>query len=382
MNIEDILSGTQLERYKLAEKLGSIRQAHRESGEQVSWQGYHESVKKAREKLAKAGISDEKVPEGYEIIGKTYGSFAKDEDGNTTVEWTKTRLKQDVKNAVLNEILEIIREDTPRVDPIPCLIDKLEDTISVYPIGDSHVGMYSWYKETGISWDLKKTQKAHIGAMKYLVNQAPPSKYGLVLSLGDFFQSENQKGETVRSGTKLDVDSRFSKCYDIGIKIIRAMIDLALSKHEKVFCGIVLGNHDDISSRTMSTLIRAVYENEPRLEVIGGYSPFITLEIGGYGMLSTHGHEAKLDGIKSKLLNTLTNAKRTWVYCGHIHSQKVHDIGRVVIEYFRNLAPSEYYSEAAGYPQTCEMQVRTYSIETGVELNRVIYTPDYSDYRE
>jgi UDP-2,3-diacylglucosamine pyrophosphatase LpxH len=176
------------------------------------------------------------------------------------------------------------------------------------------------------------------------------------------------------------VDGRWSKVYDTGNRIIINMINLALQKHEFVYVVVILGNHDDMASTAMSTTLRFLYANEPRIKILGGCEPMVELAIGNYGLMSTHGHSAKLDGIKMKLMNlsqTMKEATRVWVYCGHIHSQKVHDFGNAVVEYFRTLAPNDYYSASCGYVSACEMQARTYSLTTGAEMGRVIFTPDY-----
>lgn len=84
-----------------------------------------------------------------------------------------------------------------------------EDTATVYPLADLHLGVLAWGKETGENYDLNIAEQTVKAAMTRLFASAPPSHIGVVLGLGDLLHFDGYEPVTSRSRNFLDVDGRY-----------------------------------------------------------------------------------------------------------------------------------------------------------------------------
>jgi hypothetical protein len=67
------------------------------------------------------------------------------------------------------------------------------------------------------------------------------------------------------------------------------------AKHEKVVVLMAEGNHDMASSVWLRVMFRALYENEPRVEVIDSELPYYCHQHGKTMLAFHHGHLKKND---------------------------------------------------------------------------------------
>src|SRR5690606_30644068 len=98
--------------------------------------------------------------------------------------------------------------------PLPGI--AYEDSLTVYPLGDPHIGMLSWAPETGEHFDLNIACRELLACVRELVASAPPSKTAIVTNLGDFMHAQDDTAKTPGHGNQLDVDGRFAKVLDAG----------------------------------------------------------------------------------------------------------------------------------------------------------------------
>ncbi len=126
-------------------------------------------------------------------------------------------------------------------------------------MGDPHIGMYSWHKETGEDFDCDIAERDLLGAMRYLVDKAPPSETAIILNLGDFFHSDSMNNTTTK-GTRVDIDGRYSRVLRIGIELMISAVNMALEKHKKVVVRNNRGNHDSETSKVLS-VVRTVTQS-------------------------------------------------------------------------------------------------------------------------
>src|SRR5690606_7531590 len=119
-----------------------------------------------------------------------------------------------------------------------------DETCTVYPLGDPHIGMLAWAKETGQDFDLQIAERDLTRAIDLLVDRAPSSKMAVLGNVGDFFHAEGDDQKTPTGGNKLDCDTRWAKITDVGFNIMRRLIDRLLTKHGVVHVVNVPGNRD------------------------------------------------------------------------------------------------------------------------------------------
>lgn len=332
-------------------------------------------ARRAEARAAKGGWSPvhdmtHTVPEGFRVKGVStlYGG-----DGAVAAQWVKTAAEDD-RLAALAEACQAAAEPLRGVAyPVEPPADTSVDLMCVYPMGDPHVGMYSWWKETGQSFDLDIAERNLVAAVDHLVDLAPPSDEALVVDLGDFFHSDTLDNKTRRSGHALDVDTRWAKVLRAGVHIVYRIIDRCLDRHARVRFVAEIGNHDDQSSIMLATCVDAYYAREPRVSVDMSPAKFHWHRFGKSLVGITHGDTVKmaqLGGIMAadRPQDWGETLYRYW-YTGHVHHDRLLEMPGCVAESFRTLSPRDAYSASAGYRSDQDMKCDVFHREWG-RINR------------
>ena len=323
-----------------------------------------QSIKTTRE----AGGPFEPLP-GHAIKGE---SVLVDADGNVSLRWIKTR-----ENAQhLEALTEALREAMAAVSPRPPLTppDVVNaDLMTVYPVADLHMGMMSWGKETGASYDVEIAARLALESVSELVAMSRPSKRAVILGLGDYFHQNDATNQTPRSGHVLDVDGRWPKVLRAGCDVAMAIVDAALQKHEHVDVRFLPGNHDPDAAVALSVAMSLAYRNDTRVTIDVDPSMHWYCRFGRVLMGATHGHTMKPDRMAMMLA---TDRAADWgetvhkhFFFGHIHNERAADIGPVKVESFRTIASKDGYAHGAGYRAPRSMSAITFHAERG-EIGR------------
>jgi hypothetical protein len=218
--------------------------------------------------------------------------------------------------------------------------------------GDPHIGLLTWGKETGRDYDLDIALRDIYTATDEAVNRSPASHTALICDMGDFFHAETDEQVTPRSKHKLDCDTRHGKIYKAGCLIFRRLIDRALQKHARVVVAVVPGNHDPTSSRHLCVYLQGIYENNPRVQILDNYNPFIYYRHHGVLIGLTHG-EIPVQRLPKIMA---ADCRRDWGrtethvwFQGHVHHSSSWEDGDCEGETFRTLAARDAYLHGAGY---------------------------------
>jgi len=329
-------------------------------------------IKLVKRRAADAGYSPEHdlthpLPPGQQLHGATtlYGS-----EGELKLQWIKTRADDQARLEMIEHAVNVLAEDVKGLaKPIkpPKLSNK--KLMTVYPMGDPHIGMFSWAKETGDDFDTKIARRDLGGAMTHLVDCAPPSDVALITNVGDFFHMDNSLNRTQQTGNILDVDTRWPQVLELGILAMRDCIDLALRKHKQVVVINAIGNHDEHSSVMLSANIAAFYHDEGRLTVIPTTGFFNYYEFGKCLIGVTHGDKAKIQTLDGVMAADQPEAwgrtsHRYW-YTGHIHHISRLELKGCVAESFRTLAAKDSWNTSMGYRSGRDMNALVLHQEFG-----------------
>ena len=277
-------------------------------------------------------------------------------------QWVKTDvLKETQLTAFSTAIDSILTRLTPSVPVLsPGISEEMKDYMSIYTIGDAHIGMLSWKPETGEDNDLEISEARHIKAMELLVSQSRPTYEAFIVDVGDFFHSDNIENRTAASGHSLDVDGRYAKVLAFGLNLTTKLIDLALTKHQIVHWRSAIGNHNDHSAIMMNQFIKAYYRNEPRVVVHDEPSMYMYHQFGKNLIGITHGHKTKADNLGSIMSvdceEIWSSTKFRYWYTGHVHHQSVKEYPSCVVETFRTLAGKDAWHAATGYRSKQDMR--------------------------
>lgn len=312
----------------------------------------------------------EAIPTAHYVKGM---STLVDESGKVVAQWIKTSVEQEARYDALIKAIKTIVEPWDGFDPVAAPSYSDDDLMCIYPMGDPHIGMFTWGEETGTDFDMKIAERNLCGAVDQLVASAPNAKRALLLNLGDYFHGDNPQNRTTRSGHALDIDTRWAKVLRVGLRAFRRNIDRALEKHEIVEVWSMIGNHDDCSSIMLSLALEQAYEREPRVLINTSPAKHQAMQFGQNMISSTHTDTCRMrDLIRIMACDwpEMWGATRyRYGYTGHVHHDSAIEEPGAKVESFRTLAPKDAYHSASKYRSGQDMKCITLHREYG-EISR------------
>jgi hypothetical protein len=319
------------------------------------------------------------IPDGHTIKGvSTYV----DASGQVKGQWVKTRLVgesiEDQIARMTAKLPEIVPTRAGSI-PLPAL-ERDPDLLAVYPLGDPHVGMLAWGRESGANFDLEIAERLLVGAVRDLVLRGPRASGALIVNLGDFFHFDNEHQRTTHGDHSLDVDGRTARVLEIGLRIFVAMIDAALEHHDLVAVDCVAGNHDRYTAIMLALALRQYYRSEPRVDVpIDPASRHYWIH-GRVLIGTTHGDRGRVEDLGAIMAAERPaewgHAKHRHWLCGHVHHSQVKELRGVTIETFRTLAARDSWHAAQGYTAQRDLKRIVYHRSYG-EIERATAGIDY-----
>jgi hypothetical protein len=331
---------------------GSVGAAGRALG--VSHGTVSTAFRRVRRKAARSNpkMHAPKAPEGYHLRGV---STLVDAGGNVKQQWIKTHRDREMRHDQLLDAIESALDRRsipvlPTVEP-PSVCDS--DLLTVYPLGDPHIGLLSWPLETGQDFNLEIAERNLTTALRHLVDSGPSSETALIANLGDYFHSDSQANVTARSGHQLDVDGRWAKVLMVGVTAMEQCIELALARHERVIVDNRIGNHDDHSAIVLAVALAKAFRDNPRVEVNLEPGMFFYHEHGACLIGTTHGHTVKAQNLPGLMAADRPEQWgrtkfRHW-YTGHVHHESVKEYAGCTVETARILAARDAWHHGQGY---------------------------------
>lgn len=353
-----------LEALRVVSEYGSITEAARRLN--LNRETLQSRVNKARDAVARGVLDTDlatRVPAGHRVKGV---STLYNEEGEVKAQWVKTDIDAQKAKEAQEAALAALAADLPREAPVPPPAGCMADLATLYTFTDYHVGMLAWHKENLESdWDNTIAENMGLAAMSYLVSAAPASGLGIVNIQGDFLHWDGLTAITPTHGHVLDADGRFGKVVDVAIRLIRSLVRLALTKHEKVTLLICEGNHDIASSLWLRKMFAALYENEPRIHVHDSELPYYAIQHGEVMLGFHHGHLRKneqLPSLFSAQFREMWGAcKRVYIHTGHRHHKEVKDHPGARVIQHPTLAARDAHASRGGWLSDREITAITYS---------------------
>jgi hypothetical protein len=300
-------------------------------------------------------------------------------EAEPVLQWVKSKADDEQRDRMIREAVAALMDDVPRADPLPFAGDASEDLCTVYTLTDCHVGMRAWGKETGADWDLGIAERVLTGAFGRMIDASPAADKCVIAQLGDWLHFDGLTGVTPASGHVLDVDSRFSKCVGVAVRILRWIVNRALSKHRQVVLLVADANHDPASGVWLRHMFTLLYELEPRVSVIDGEIPFYVYQHGKTMLGWHHGHTKKPTQLPllfaAQFPREWGATLRRYVHCGHLHhvDEKEHN-GVIVIQH-PTIAARDSYAARHGWVADRSITAITYHAEFG-QVSRTTVVPE------
>jgi hypothetical protein len=312
------------------------------------------------------------APENHTITGV---SALTDASGNLIQQWTKTKYTPEQDN-IRQAFLEAFKEYQGRavIPPAPMVND--DELLTAYIIADQHLGLYSWAAEAGENYDLAIGEKLLKDVMGQLVAVTPKSHTAVILSLGDFFHSNDDTNLTPASKHHLDVDGRYAKILKVGVNLIIHCAQLALQKHRRVIIRCLPGNHDPYASIALATALSCFWDGSDRVIVDTDPGYFWKLKWGRVLLTATHGDFVKPNELPMVVAATWPEdwgqTEFRYGYLGHIHHRSLGgERGGLQWETFQTLAPKDVWHYKKGYRSGRSMVAVTHSKTSGEYLRNI-----------
>lgn len=369
-------SPTQKKYLKAVNDNGSFRAASRAMG--VSPDIVRQSIRRLEREAVRQGFApghlESGVMPGY-LLGKV--TFEREADGSVRRFWDRQSPDEAMR---IQALMEAIREEcqhVKRVRPLPAPKRVHDQLLNLYVFTDYHLGMRAWKEEGGTDWNLETAEQMIIAAFQHMMATAPAAAVGFIAQLGDFLHFDSLMPVTPTSGHIVDSSAHFQQIVRACIRILRTMVDLALQRHEKVVILAAEGNHDISSSMWMRELLKALYENEPRVEVIDNGAPFYAYEWGVNMLSFHHGHGLKMEKLPGIFAAAFAQiwgrTRKRFGLCGHHHHEvsKQEETGMKIIR-FPTMAPPDRHTVLHGYFSERQTSVMTFDKRFGLACENIV----------
>lgn len=363
----------QLELLEAVEKHGSNAKAAAALG--VGRRSVDRAISRLKVVAALRGYSPDHamtrtVPDGFKLKGvSTYYNA----EGKASGQWVKSAADDKRQAEMFKEFAENLAEGIKGISPVVAApAHTSTDLLCVIPIGDPHFGLKVWSQEGGANFDLDIAENLTCSAIDRLLSSAPPAHTAVLLNLGDMFHADSQSNTTT-AGTTVDVDGRWAKIQQVGLRAMLYCINRLLEKHQRVIFRINRGNHDKHAAYALSLMISCYFHNNPRVEVDLSPAAAWYMQFGSVLLASTHGDTMKGD----KLMGVMAADRpemwgatkhRYWLV-GHIHHSDIKEYPGGIVEYLRTLAPGDAWHHGQGYRSGRDMRLIVIHREHG-EIER------------
>jgi hypothetical protein len=316
----------------------------------------------------RGGLEVYEPPIGHTIKGE---SVLLDGTGIVTARWVKTKFEQGA--GLIEGLRAAFAEYEGGAGVILAPEGADEDTLTVYPLPDLHLGLLAWGAETGQDYDLHIATATAISSLEKLVERSLPSKHAVLLGLGDFYHGDDQKNVTPGSGHQLDVDGRHAKIFAAGAKLAVRMVEIIARKHPNIEIRFLSGNHDINASMCLTVALSMFYSGNERISV--NCDPGIAwYRLHGKVLLgATHGHSARMERLPGMMaadrpVEWGKSLHRSFL-TGHIHTETVREVAGVRVESLQAPAARDAWNAASGYRSGRSLSAITYHAEEG-EIGR------------
>jgi hypothetical protein len=304
------------------------------------------------------------------------------EDGSETVvmQWNKTEREKVDAGQSLREYVEGMKDEIPRIKPEkePKRIYR-NDLMPAIFIGDAHIGMRAWGKETRhLDFDTGIAVAQLREGIDYLIGKAEPADVGLLVDVGDYTHADGHSNTTT-AGTSLDVDTRHRSTMYQAAQCMRYMIGRGLQKFRKLYVVVSRGNHNDNVAPAIELMLHFAYENEPRVEILPTTGYYHYVEYGNWLLGITHGDKQKPESLAGSMARDMAEAwgrttHRMWC-TGHFHKDAVKTLPGVKHKVFAALPPPDSWHASRGYAGDGEMEMWTFKKSGGVHSTHVFNIP-------
>lgn len=246
-------------------------------------------------------------------------------------------------------------EDLPKIPDQKFTLENFDtDMIPWYQIGDGHLGMMAKRSEIGHDFNLEMAAEELMVAMATLIDEVRPTERCVIQDCGDMSHFENSTYETERGRNRLDAACTLPELIRARRKIMRFMIERALTKCRYVDIIINQGNHSRTMDWAMQDTLTALYEGSERVTILSNDNIFIPYRMGNTFVVCTHTDKLKpaaVAGAMSDLYDKEWGESRyRYIDGGHVHHKQTEkELNGAIYQSWNQLAPNDKHAHDSGY---------------------------------
>lgn len=314
------------------------------------------AVRGLKAKAAMAGYSPNHdmtrvAPEPFIVRGvSTYYNA----EGKASGQWVKTKVDDQKYLEFVKEAIGSFYEEATAIEVQPSPLNYQTDIIPFIQIGDGHLGLLSHKNEVGENFDLKIAETELCKAISILIDELPACERIVINDLGDMTHYENFSATTEASGHVLDYDSRFPRMIKVYSRVMRFIIEKALTKSKYVDVIINQGNHSRTNDIWMAELLRVAYGHTNRVNILNNDSVFIAYRMGKTLVMTHHSDKCKPNRLADVMITDFRQdygeTEFHYIDIGHVHHGSVmKEYPSIIIESFNHLAALDRYAHDNGW---------------------------------
>jgi hypothetical protein len=363
--IKEWASPAQCESIDAVNQYGGVTAAAKATGKSKGT--ISQNIKRAKERAARNRYApeagwDDPTPPGF-MLDKVSQYDAKKRT------WFKMSADKERQRELLEQWVETMPADIPRLPPIEPPKQLNSNLMNVHIITDLHLNMLVHKEDAGADWNLEVAEEVLIKCFSAMLVNGQNAETGVIANIGDFYHFDGVVNQTSRSQHPLTSAASYSAMIEVGQRLERRMIDMALHKYNKVHVIRLPGNHDEATILATTPLFAALYENEPRVSFDLTRRPHKVLQFGKTMIGFTHGDRVKLTGMPglfaSKFGKMWGETEYRYSHKGHLHHDEEKYIDGMLCSQHATLSPTTEREEFHGYGGPRHAKTITYHREFG-----------------
>lgn len=263
----------------------------------------------------------------------------------------------DDKAAAFQQALDAMQRDLVVLPPRACHRGTFQRSLTNnYVLSDVHVGMVAKNLIENEEWDLDFCSELVIRCFEHMVATSPKTSTAIVTILGDWFHFDSLIPLTPTSGNILIGAANAEDMVEVGIILIRKLIDYALLHHQDVKVVICEGNHDLFGTIWLRKMMKTLYSEEMRIEFIDNNLPFYAYAHGDTFLGYHHGHIKGLKNEKDLALmfadmfpELYGSTTRRYIHTGHLHHLVKKEVAGFTLVQHPTLSAKDNFAARGGY---------------------------------
>jgi hypothetical protein len=276
--------------------------------------------------------------------------------------WDKSSLDDERKVELIKEGIRGFMEGfgPVSIEPFSCP-DPCSDVIPWIQIGDAHIGMLAHEAEAGANFNIEIAEREICAAFRLIIEALEPCERLVINDLGDSTHFENTEKKTAASRHDLDGERPRQMIRAIS-RIMRFVVDLALTKARIVDVIVNQGNHSRFGDFWMHEMLEVAFAHTGRVNVLDNENVFIGYRMGNTLVMVHHSDKCSVDKLPGVMMEDFkqdfAETEFHYVDIGHIHHKMTaKEKDGVVVESWNTLARGDKWHREKGYRARQSMSV-------------------------